>query len=104
MAIKGIAPGSTGTFDAGPVNADGVPAALPAGVIPQWSSSDSVNAPVIAAADGLSATVTPPASAPTGVQFTLSVTATLPDGTTPSGSAAVPLLVAEVTAFVISQR
>lgn len=103
MAAKGIAPGSTGTFAAGPANAQGQPAELPAAVIPAWTSSDPVNAPVAASPDGSTASVSVPANAPTGTPFTLSIQATLPDGTTPKGSLPVPVLVAEVTQFIPTQ-
>jgi len=100
--LKGIAPGGTGTFAISPVDQNGNPAQLPSGVVPQWTSSDPTNAPVTQSADGLTASVTV-AQGDQSPSFTLTVTATLPDGTQPSGSAAVPILVLEVAAFVITQ-
>src|ERR1017187_7716489 len=38
MAIKGIAPGSTGTFTATPLNPAGAGIPLPAGMTPTWVS------------------------------------------------------------------
>lgn len=99
MAITGIKPGATGTFAESPVP-PGTP--LPAGVIPQWSSSDTTNTSLTPSADGTSCLVAVPSSA-TIASFVLTVKATLPDGTTPSGNATVPVLQPEVTGFTISQ-
>jgi hypothetical protein len=100
---NGIAPGGTGTFTATPIDKNGNPSTLPAGVVPVWTSSDTTNAPVVAAADGLSATVTIPTSATGGEKITLSVTATLPDGTTPEGTGTFSVLTLEVASFTITQ-
>lgn len=98
MAILGIHPGSTGSFNFTdiPVNA-----VVPAGVIPQWTSSDPTNAAVTQSADGTTCVVAVPSSA--AIQsFDLTVTAKLADGTNPSGTATVPVLI-EPTGFVINQ-
>ena len=102
-SLTGIAPGSTGTFSLTPVDKNGNPSSLPSGVVPSWTSSDPTNAPLVVSDDGLSATCTVPDSAPAGTQITLSVTATLPDGTTPNGSAQFPILTLEVASFIITQ-
>lgn len=102
--IIGIAPGASATFDAVPLDKNGSNDSLPAGIVPVWTSSDTVNAPVVAAADGMSATVAVAASAPAGVAFTLSVSATLTDGTVPAGTASVPVFALEVASFKIVQR
>jgi|SRR5882762_587461 len=103
--VIGIVAGATGTFLFTPVEADGTAIALPAGIIPTAVSSDPVNAPVVVAADGLSASITTLPTAPTGTTFTLTVSAVLADGTTPTGSTPVPFLAAGgvVAAFVITQ-
>lgn len=109
MAIKGILAGQTGTFVAswfdGP-NGTGAPGALPSGVVPVWTSSDPTNAPVVVASSdptGNTATVTVPTGGPSSGSFTLTATATLADGTTPSASATVPYLTPEVESGVINQ-
>lgn len=104
--VIGIVAGATGSFLATPVDANGVALALPAGIIPVWVSSDPVNAPVVASADGLTATITTLATAPAGTTFTLSLSATLADGTVPAGTTPVPFLAAVpdvVASFVITQ-
>lgn len=104
--VIGIAAGATGTFLSTPVDAAGNATTLPAGIVPTWTSSDPTNAPVVASADGLTVSVTVPATAPVGTTFTLSVTATLADGTTPTGTTPVPFLPAVTTvvsSFVITQ-
>ena len=98
--LKGIAPGGIGAFAVTPVDSNGNPSALPSGIVPAWTSSDPTNAPVVASSDGLSATVQTTA-AYTGC--TLTVTATLADGTTPTGTAPVPVLSLEVASFVLTQ-
>lgn len=104
MAIKGILPGQSGSFALQDIPLNSV---LPAGVIPVWTSSDTTNAPVVASADGLSASVALSASAVPGGSFNLQVDATLPDGTTPSsGPVAIPILAPpppEPSSFVINQ-
>jgi hypothetical protein len=91
MPINGVAPGSTGTFTATPIDGNGNVISLPAGAQPpRWTSSDTDNAPVTASADGLSATVAVP-STTQGGSFTLNVDSPdLPND--PSGSAQVPIL------------
>ena len=99
MPINGIKPGATGTFAETPLPSG---TTLPAGVIPAWSVSDPTQASVTASADGTSAVCAVPTSA-TAASFTLTVTAKLPDGTTPSGNATVSILQPEVTGFEINQ-
>lgn len=104
--VIGIKAGSTGVFTATGVDSTGAAQTLPTGVIPQWGSSDTVNAPVTASVDGLTVSVIVLATAPVGTTFQLSVIATLADGTTPTGSTAVPFLAgtpAQVVSFVITQ-
>lgn len=105
--VIGIVAGATGTFSAIPADAQDNQVALPAGIVPTWTSSDTTNAPVVASADGLSVTITVPADAPVGTEFTLSVQATLEDGTVPTGSTTVPFLASApsvVAKFVIVQN
>lgn len=99
MSITGIVPGATGLFAEAPLP---VGTTLPAGVVPVWTSSDPANAPVTASADGTTASVAVPAAA-SAASFNLSVSATLPDGTTPSGKVTVPILLPEVSGFSINQ-
>lgn len=108
--VVGIVIGATGSFLATPVDAAGNVVTLPAGIVPTWTSSDLTNAPVVAAVDGLTATDAVPASAPAtlvGTTFALSVSATLADGTTGTGTVSVPFLasttVGPFAGFVITQ-
>lgn len=108
--VVGIKIGATGTFLATPVDAQGNVVVLPAGIIPTWTSTDLTNAPVVAAADGLTATDTVPSTAPptlVGTSFTLSVSAILADGTVGTGTTPVPFLAATTVGpfagFVITQ-
>lgn len=84
MAITGIIPGATGTFTATPLNAAGTPVALPLPTIPTWTSSDTVNAPVVATADGLSASVTVPGTFVPTVGQTFTLTVAMADGSASS--------------------
>jgi hypothetical protein len=104
--LKGITQGATATFVATPQDKNGDPITLPAGIVPTWTSSDPTGAPVTADADGLTATVTVSDAATAGSTFTLSVSAALANGTTPTGEADVPVLAveAEVASFVITQQ
>jgi hypothetical protein len=96
MAILGIIPGSTGTFTVTPLDAAGAPftGPLPAGYAPVWTSSDTVNAPVVltpnpaGVVDGLNASITVPAAfAPApGTDFNLTIAN--PDG---SGATVFPI-------------
>lgn len=107
--VVGIAIGATGTFLATPVDASGNTVTLPAGIVPTWTSSDTTNAPVVPSADGLTVTVSVPSTAPTtlvGTTFTLSLAATLANGTVVTGTVNVPFLSAStgtVASFVITQ-
>lgn len=98
MPILGIAPGATGVFTETPLPAG---TSLPSGVVPAWTSSDP-KAVVTPTSDGTgcSVAVDPAITSP---NFTLSVTATLPDGTTPSANVTVPVNFPEVNGFTISQ-
>jgi len=109
MAVTGIAPGATGNFTATPLDSSGNPISLPAGAQPPvWSTSDPTNAPVVASADGLSASVTVPSTTAGGV-FTLSVSSPDLPGS-PSGAVSVPINVAPppppatVASFSINQN
>jgi hypothetical protein len=96
-------PGSTLVFTATPTPAGAV---LPVGVIPVWTSSDPTNASVSADPTGLIGTVVLSSAIPVGESVTLTVTATLPDGTTPTGSASFTvgaLPPVEVTGFTVIQ-
>jgi hypothetical protein len=103
MALTAPDPGATLVFTATPTPAG---SALPAGVVPTWTSSDPTNAPVTADPTGLIGTVILSSSITVGESVTLTITATLPDGTTPTGSTtftvgATPPV--EVTGFTIVQ-
>jgi len=105
--VVGVKIGATGTFQETYTDPSGNPITLPTGITPTWTSSDTVNAPVVASADGTTATVTVPTTAPTtlvGTTFLLNITATLADGTVVNGAVAVPFLAATgVNSFVITQ-
>jgi hypothetical protein len=69
MSILGIVAGKTGVFTETPTPAG---SSIPAGTIPVWTSSDTVNAPVVPTADGTGCSVTVPSSA-TITTFNLTV-------------------------------
>jgi len=95
----GITVGTPGNFLAIP---NPVGAILPAGVVPQWTSSNV-----------LIATVANPNPDPTGLTtqltgletgtITLTVSATLPNGNVAQGSVQVPVVAGQVTSFTITQ-
>lgn len=94
--IKGIAPGAQGVFGENPIGGT-----LPAGVVPIWAASD----PAITTAqttDGSEVTCVVPANY-AQASFVLSVSASLPDGTTPQAKVTVPILFPEVNGFTIDQ-
>jgi hypothetical protein len=103
MAFEAPDPGNTLQFTATPTPAGSV---LPTGVVPTWTSSDTTNVTITTDPTGLIATVVLGTAIPVGESVTLTITATLPDGTTPSGSVtftvgAVPPV--EVTGFTVIQ-
>jgi hypothetical protein len=102
--LKGLAPGETGTFVANPVDSLGNPAAMPAGIVPVWALSDTTLGTITPAADGMSAVVVIAPTATAGAALTISLSATLADGTVPKGAASLPVLVLEVASFVITQQ
>ena len=83
MAILGIIPGATGVFEFTPLNAAGLPVALPLSSVPTCTSSDPL-AVVTTNPDGLGASVVVDSSAPQTGSFVLTVA--MADG---SGSTAV---------------
>jgi hypothetical protein len=81
ISMNPLAAGQTATFATTPIPSTSVP--NPA-ALPVWSSSDTVNAPVVPVATdttGLSATVTFPSTVVAGVTFSLTITYTNADGT-----------------------
>jgi hypothetical protein len=91
--------GETGTFQATPQPPGSV---VPAGVVPQWTSSDVTVATVANPnpdTTGLTTVVTGVA----GGTFTLTVSATLPDGTVAQGSLSVTIEPGQVKSFSITQ-
>jgi hypothetical protein len=103
MALIAIAPGSSPVFTATPVPAGTAPGP---GLVPTWTSSDTVNAPVTADPTGLIGTVAIPTSAVVGTSFTLTVSLTNADGTVATGSASFTIVAApspDVTSFTIAQ-
>ena len=98
-----IAPGFSPVFTATPTPAGTAPGA---GLVPAWTSSDSVNAPVSADSTGLVATVAIPASAVVGTTFTLTVSLTNADGTVATGTLSQTIVSApspDVQGFTIAQ-
>lgn len=98
-----ISPGNSPVFTATPTPAGTAPGP---GLIPTWTSSDTVNAPVTADATGLVGTVSIPATAVIGTAFNLTVSLTNADGTIATGSASftiVTLPTPDVTGFTIAQ-
>lgn len=93
--VTGVAPGGTGTFAVDFLDKDGQVVQAPANIVPQWTSSDSTNAPVQAPADGLTVSVSVPAGA-TIASFDLTVGATLADGTALQATVTVPVTQAGV--------
>lgn len=101
--LVGIAPGATGTFSGIPIDSLGNSGPLPAGITPVWVSSDPTNAPITATVDGLTATVAIPADAVAGTVFTITVSATLADGSVPtSGPVNCPVLTVVPPPFVVA--
>jgi hypothetical protein len=103
MPLTAPDPGNTLVFTATPTPAGAV---LPAGVVPTWTSSDPTLAPVTVDPTGLIGTVVLDPSIPVGESVTLTVTATLPDGTTPTGSVSFTVGAPpppEVTGFTVIQ-
>jgi hypothetical protein len=103
MALAAPDPGNTLVFTATPTPAGAV---LPAGVVPTWTSSDPTNAPVTADPTGLIGTVVLSSSITVGESVTLTVSATLPDGTTPTGSVSFTVGAPpppEVSGFIVVQ-
>lgn len=102
MSLIALDPGNSPQFTATPQ-----PVALPAGVVPTWSSSDTTNVSITTDPTGLIATVNLSTSIPVGESVTLTVQATLADGTTPSGTftftVGAPPPPAETTSFSIAQ-
>lgn len=98
MAITGVKVGGAGTFTETPLPAG---ATLPAGVIPVWSTTDTL-VTLTPSTDGTSVVANVGAT-DTNPSFPLTVTATLPDGTTPTATVTVPILAQEVTGFQIDQ-
>ena len=99
MSLPSIVIGSTGSYQAVTNPAGSV---LPSGVIPQWTSSDFTIA-----------SVESPNSDPTGFTikvtgvaggtFKLTVAATLPDGTIPTGDITDTILPGEVKSFTVTR-
>jgi hypothetical protein len=103
MPLTAPDPGATLQFTATPTPAG---SALPAGVVPTWTSSDTTNVTITTDPTGLIATVVLSSAIPVGESVTLTISATLPDGTTPTGSASFTVGAApsvEVTGFTIVQ-
>lgn len=105
--VVGIVAGNRGIFLATPIDAQGNPAIITTSLPPTWFSSDSINAPVVAAADGLSAHVDVPANADPSVHtFNLNVSCQIQGGVTIQGAVSVPIFpVPNVTpvSFVLTQ-
>jgi hypothetical protein len=104
LSLKGqptmsVTVGNTGTFLATPEPAGSI---VPAGVVPVWTSSDVTVATVASPnpdATGLTTILT----GVLGGTITLTVTATLADGTIAQGSAVVTINPGEVKSFTITQ-
>lgn len=91
--------GSVGQYGATTVPAGSV---LPSGVIPNWTTSDVTIATVESPnSDSTGATIKV-----TGISagtFTLTVSASLPDGTVPSGSITDTIEAGEVKSFIVTR-
>jgi hypothetical protein len=98
MSVTGIQAGGQGTFAEVPLPIGDL---LPPGVVPKWSTPDT-KVTLTPSSDGSSCVAAVDIS-DTNTSFDLSVTATLPDGTTPTGKVTVPILPSEVDAFQINQ-
>lgn len=96
-----IAPGFSPVYTATPVPSTSVPSTAPV-----WTSSDTINAPVLADATGLVGTVAIPSTALVGATFTLTVTYTNADGTVATGTLGQTIVAApspDITSFTIAQ-
>lgn len=102
MPLIALDPGNSPQFTATPQ-----PVPLPAGIVPAWSADDTTNVSISADPTGLVATVNLSPNIPVGQSVTLTVQATLADGTTPSGTfqftVGAPPPPAETTSFSIAQ-
>lgn len=83
MPLGPIDPGATLQYTA-TTNPAG--SALPAGVVPTWTSSDPANVTITTDPTGLLGTIALGTGIPVGESVTITITATLPDSTTPTGS------------------
>jgi len=98
-----IPPGGTGTFVAHPMDQLGHDAALPSGVIPVWTLSVPTVGTIVADATGLMATVAIDPGAVAGTAFSVVVTASMPDGTMPTGHNDQSVASLEVASFVVER-
>ena len=111
--LVGLEPGSTGTLTVTLYDQTGVAvdystvAQLDTDgktpIKPTWTSSDTTNAPLTVADDGLSATITVPGNDAAGTPATITVIAALKNGTTASGTALLPITAPRTFSFLIAQ-
>lgn len=111
--LAGLAPGSTGTLSLALYDQNGVVVVYETVaelaedgktvVKPTWTSSDTTNAPLTVAEDGMSATVTVPGNDAAGTPATITVTATLKNGTTATGTALLPITAPITYSFILTQ-
>lgn len=100
MPLTPLTPGNSPQFTATPNGS------IPEGVVPTWTSSDTTNITITTDETGLIATVAIGADTPVPEDVTLTISATFPDGTTPSGSFSFTVGAAtppEATGFTITQ-
>jgi hypothetical protein len=105
MALLAIAPGNSPVYTATPTPAGTAPGA---GLVPTWTSSDPLNAPVTADVTGLIGTVAIPATAVVGTVFTLTISLTNADGSVATGTLSQTIVAGvvttpDVTGFSIAQ-
>lgn len=102
--VRGIAPGTSARFQGSPLDLSGnFVTDLPSDLIMTWISSDSINAPITGPVTGEFVTISVPTTAVIGSTFTLSVSATLADGSIPSGSTPIAILGSQIIAsFIIT--
>lgn len=110
--LLGVPAGGSATFSATYFNPDGSQGTLPAGIVAVWKPLDpsiGTITPDPTDPTGLTVGVSLLASAPVGTTVSLQVGAVLADGTTPVGSADLPVLPVVVPppqtgSFVITQN
>lgn len=111
--VAGLEPGSTGTLTLSLYDQSGsvvdytTVAQLDTDgktpIKPTWTSSDETNAPLKPSDDGMSVSITVPGNDTAGTPATITVTATLKNGTTATGAVTFPISAPKTYTFILAQ-